>query len=310
MRKYLFAIWIKMCRADETGAKDDLVDMARYGVTTGLDMATWPVEKLDSLRGHMGMTDIRSAGIPASAPGGSISRLVPEDAIITDTEKAIKFVADRIKDGSDYIKIVADIPGSSQEILNTITQEAHKHGKMVVTHAATYEPYIMAVESKSDSITHIPMDEILDSMTIQRMKQEGQFAIPTLTMMETMHSLKFKHCRPENARDSVTLLYKAGIPVLAGTDSHRKGTHPFEIQHGMSLHHELELLVAAGMSNVDVLRSATILPAKYFGLSDRGIIQPGKRADLVLIESNPLEDIRATQNIRRVWCAGFECRQT
>jgi imidazolonepropionase-like amidohydrolase len=81
---------------------------------------------------------------------------------------------------------------------------------------------------------------------------------------------------------------------------------PAAISHGISLHHELELLVDAGLSTLDALRAATSRPAHYFGLADRGLIEPGRRADLVLIEGNPLQDITATKSIRRIWCAGVE----
>jgi imidazolonepropionase-like amidohydrolase len=54
------------------------------------------------------------------------------------------------------------------------------------------------------------------------------------------------------------------------------------------------------------LRAATSLPARYFGLTDRGTVEPGLRADLVLIAGDPLADIRETRSLRRVWCGGVE----
>ena len=76
---------------------------------------------------------------------------------------------------------------------------------------------------------------------------------------------------------------------------------------GTSYHHELELLNDVGMSTVDVLRSATILPAQAFNLFDRGILIPGRRADLVLLTANPLEDIKNSKSIAAVWAAGVYC---
>lgn len=89
-------------------------------------------------------------------------------------------------------------------------------------------------------------------------------------------------------------LYWAGVPA----------SPPF----GSSLHHGLELLVDAGLSTLDALRAATSLPAQHFALGDRGAVEPGKRADLVLISGDPLADIRATRSVERVWCAGIEHR--
>jgi Imidazolonepropionase and related amidohydrolases len=108
----------------------------------------------------------------------------------------------------------------------------------------------------------------------------------------------------ENSRDSVTAMHQAGIPILAGTDCHEEPNSPFSVPHGESLHLELELLAEAGLSNLDALRAATSLPAKYFRLTDRGAIEVGKRADLVLVGSDPLQKISATRDIRHVWCGG------
>ena len=62
----------------------------------------------------------------------------------------------------------------------------------------------------------------------------------------------------------------------------------------------------AGMSNKDILRAATVVPANKLKLNDRGEIKTGKRADLVLIQGNPLENIKITQNIQKVWVNGVE----
>lgn len=57
---------------------------------------------------------------------------------------------------------------------------------------------------------------------------------------------------------------------------------------------------------MDALRAATSLPARHFGLTDRGAVKPGLRADLVLVDGDPIADIRATRQIRRIWCGGTE----
>lgn len=93
---------------------------------------------------------------------------------------------------------------------------------------------------------------------------------------------------------------------VTGTACHEEPGSPFSVKHGDSLHHELELLVEAGLSTVEALQAATTLPAKYFNLHDRGIIEVGKRADLILLTEDPVKDIRATRSISRVWCAGIE----
>ena len=101
-------------------------------------------------------------------------------------------------------------------------------------------------------------------------------------------------------------MLRAGVPILAGTDANAEPGSPSPVAHGAALHDELELLTEAGLSTVDALRAATELPAKHFRLPDRGAIRPGLRADLVLVDGDPVADIRATRAITRVWCAGVD----
>jgi hypothetical protein len=94
----------------------------------------------------------------------------------------------------------------------------------------------------------------------------------------------------------VEAMQKAGVPILAGTDTGNPYCFP-----GFSLHEELALLVIAGLTPVEALRSATLNPAKFFGLDQTlGTIEQGKIADLVLLDANPLQDIRNTQRINAV----------
>jgi imidazolonepropionase-like amidohydrolase len=96
-------------------------------------------------------------------------------------------------------------------------------------------------------------------------------------------------------------MHRAGIPFLAGTDT-PPGVYIFP---GFSLHEELQRFVAAGFTPVEALQTATINPAKFLGLeSEMGTIEKGKRADLVLLDANPLEDIRNTQRIAGVVANG------
>jgi hypothetical protein len=94
----------------------------------------------------------------------------------------------------------------------------------------------------------------------------------------------------------VGAMQKAGVPILAGTDTGNPFCFP-----GFSLHDELALLVIAGLTPVEALRAATLNPAKFFGLDQSlGTIEQGKIADLVLLDANPLVDIRNTQRVDAV----------
>ncbi|MEV7543303.1 amidohydrolase family protein [Streptomyces sp. NPDC089915] len=290
---------------------ENLRRLRDHGVTTALDMATWPPALVDSLRGVPGLTDVRSPGTLAIAAGGLHSGMpgVPPDSVVTGPGDAERFVAARVAEGADYIKIVADRPGPGaldQPTLDALVAAAHARGRLVVAHAAAVEAYAMAQEAGADVLTHVPGDHALDAAAAARMQAAGRAAVPTLTMMEGLAAAGLPGVDYAAARGSVAALHRAGVPVLAGTDSNATPGVPFTPEHGSSLHHELELLVDAGLSPLDALRAATVLPARHFGLTDRGAVRPGLRADLVLVDGDPLADVRATRRILRVWCAGAE----
>ena len=227
-------------------------------------------------------------------------------------------MTDRIAEGADYIKLIADIPGPDQVTLDALIAASHRHGKLAVAHAMSTAALDMALHAGVDMITHAPLDRRLTESTAARILAQECVIIPTLTMMKGIadrvdaaaatqpEGVPATGPSYESARGSVAELHRAGVPILAGTDANASPGIPFSPRHGESLHEELELLVDAGMSTVEALRAATVLPAHYFGLHDRGVIEPGRRSDLVLIDGDPVADIRATRQIRRVWCAGVQ----
>jgi imidazolonepropionase-like amidohydrolase len=94
----------------------------------------------------------------------------------------------------------------------------------------------------------------------------------------------------------VGALHRAGIPIMAGTDQ----TIP-----GHSLHRELELYVAAGFTPMEAIQAATIVPSRAMGLTqDVGTVETGKRADLIVVDGDPLADIRNTRNVEAVVANG------
>ena len=98
----------------------------------------------------------------------------------------------------------------------------------------------------------------------------------------------------------VHLMHEAGVRLLAGSDSLDPWVLP-----GDSLHHELEMLVKAGLSPMEALQAATVRPAEFFAFENElGTVTKGKRADLVLLDANPLENISNTRKIAAVIQAG------
>jgi len=98
----------------------------------------------------------------------------------------------------------------------------------------------------------------------------------------------------------VRQLNEAGVPLMAGTDLSVPGVVP-----GFSLHDELAIWQEAGIPAADVLRSATVVPARFMGLGDRlGSLAEGKTASMVLLRANPLEDIGNARDIEAVFLRG------
>ena len=281
--------------------------LARHGVTTALDMGTWPPGLVASLRDQRGVTDIRSSGTGATNPASAHARRMGRPAgLVADPDEARAYVSQRVAEGVDYIKIIIDLPGFDEATVRALVEAAHAQGLRTIAHAATRDAVLLAQAARVDVLTHAPIDRELDESAVQHTRTSGQAVVPTLTMMEATAE-RLSGIAPVSyqvARSTVGQWYRAGVTILAGTDANQAPAAPASPPYGTSLHHELELLVDAGMSAVDAVRSATIAAAQQFGLSDRGVIAAGKRADLVLIDGDPLRDISAVRKIAGVWCAG------
>lgn len=183
-----------------------------------------------------------------------------------------------------------------------------------MTHAAILSAYRDAILTGTDGIQHIPTDAPLESWMPEAILAQNQTVTPTLAVI---HASALNPAVanqlggiPTNytqdvifATQNTKLLYDAGVTILAGTDS--VGTS-LGVPFGLSLHRELQYLVELGMSEAEVLRAATEIPAVFHRRPDRGVVYPGKRADLVLLNSDPLANISNTLDIEKVWVEGVE----
>jgi imidazolonepropionase-like amidohydrolase len=304
----------------------DLEQCTRGGVTTVLDLATRDLAALDSLRGLAGLPTVLRAGMPASAPGGTHTKKMgfAGSSAVTSERDAARFVTDRASEGVDYIKVIVEdprMPGTAALPAPTITAivtAAHTQGLMVIAHAVTSAALRLADDAGVDVITHAPLNRDLSAGEAAAIAARGGVLIPTLTMMRGVSAavggkLMFRVLRRlkvappldyAHARGSVAAARAAGLTIIAGTDANNEPGAPFSPRHGTSLADELGLLVEAGLTPTDAIRSATALPARTFGLNDRGVIAAGRRADLLLVDGEPTIGIGAIQNVRAVWIAG------
>jgi imidazolonepropionase-like amidohydrolase len=211
---------------------DELVQLAKAGVTTALDMGSFPVEKIHSFRNQKGLTDYCSAGIGLTAPGTYHSKLagMPTAAQVMTIEGARQFVRDRVDEGMDYIKLIVDSPGPSQEVLNAACDEVRKVGKLSIAHAPSFKAVEMAQAAGCDFVTHIMIDRPAINAGVQKMIEEGRGCIPTLTIMEVVNKLGIPGNDYKNCEESVRIMHQAGVTILAGTDANAVPGSPAHVK--------------------------------------------------------------------------------
>lgn len=296
---------------------ENLHNAAKYGITTMIDLATGSYELVDSLRNQKGLTDIRSSLRQVVSPYGPVLKqaLGEQDFATRTPADAKKRIDEQISHGADFIKILIETPPLTTEVMPDETvaaavSYAHSKGKQVFVHATRNSAYQSAVNSGADVLNHLPKDEVLDDGIIKSIKDKNLAVVPTLIMLQGL--VNGDKARDPNSKsdmkyplESLNRLYQSGVTIMAGTDANHGNKMNF-VEHGETLHTEFVLMSQAGMSNKDILRAATVVPANKLKLNDRGEIKTGKRADLVLIQGNPLENIKTTQNIQKVWVNGVE----
>lgn len=296
------------CHVHVTGL-DTLATFAAHGVTTVLDMAN-PISLTAPLRGVGQVADLRAAGPAATHPESNHAKRMKAGPVVlvASPEEAGAWVDARVDEGADYIKIVIDLPGFDQQTVNALVTAAHSRDFHVVAHASRLDAVAMAQQAGVDILTHAPLDHPIGVEQAAELVAAGAIIVPTLTMMkglvDGMRAAAIPGPTYEPARASVAALHAAGMPILAGTDANAVPASPASPPFGESLHQELELLVDAGLSPAEALEAATSAPADHFELSDRGRVAPGLRADLVLLDADPLREISATRRILGVWVAG------
>jgi imidazolonepropionase-like amidohydrolase len=202
--------------------------------------------------------------------------------------------------------VAPDNTSMDEWTLAALVDEAHKNRLKVFTHTVTVDRGEAAGRAKVDVITHSLQDRLLDAEALAAIKAGGTSDTPTLAVYEPTKSgapkdmddpkVKQSFQKFDYALANAKTLYDAGVTIALGTDAGMPGT-----PHGVSTLHEMELMVRAGLTPSQALVAGTAMSAKVIGqLDDRGTIEPGKRADLVLIKGEPwkaIEDVRKTDRV-------------
>lgn len=250
---------------------------------------------------------------PTNGYNSALSHLIgppgPTEGVINSVDDARQAVRQRYKDGSDVIKITAtggvlsyaksgDAPQFTVDEIKSVVDTARDYGYRVAAHAHGTEGMKRAILGGVTSIEHgtYMTDEV---MTL--MKQKGTWYVPTITAGRFVaDKAKIDGYYPEVVRPKAARIgsqiqqtaakaYKAGVKIAFGTDS---GVSP----HGENAR-EFVYMVEAGMPAGYALQSATLYAAEVLGVDDQGVIEAGKRADIVAMPGDPLADIAQVMQV-------------
>jgi imidazolonepropionase-like amidohydrolase len=233
------------------------------------------------------------------------------------------------------------LPKMQPEIYRAIIDEAHRHKRRVIAHVFYLADAQALVEAGIDGLGHSVRDRPVDSKLIEGMKERGVFYVPTLVRDEstfvfglengptwqddpffrqgldpvaraTLLSPAFRQKARSNpdlpkfqaalamAQENLKAMLKGGVKVAFGTDS----GPPLRFQ-GYFEHRELQLMVEAGLTPAQAITCATRNAAEALGAgATLGTLEPGKRADVLVLDANPLEDIHNTEKLSAVWQGG------
>ena len=225
---------------------------------------------------------------------------------------------EQLRNGTDWLKIsvsggiageneaIADAQMTAEEI-GAVTETAHARGRKVAAHAGPAAVIRLAVEQGVDSIEH---GYFLDDETTAFMAERGTWLVPTINVSRAVaffEKIGAPRWMIEKALAAGELHWAglqsaihAGVRIALGTDM-----MPHEPFDGTSVTvRELEFMREAGMPPLAVLQAATIRAAELLELDDVGSVEPGKRADLIAVGGNPVEDVSALRRLRLVVARG------
>jgi imidazolonepropionase-like amidohydrolase len=225
-------------------------------------------------------------------------------------------VRETIKYGADVIKFCAtggvmskgDDPNAAQytlEEMKALVADAHRLGRKVAAHAHGAQGVIWASEAGVDSVEH---GHLMNDEAIATLKKNGTYLVPTLYLtewwmdnMSKMHAPDYLITKMKlvsaQAEKNAQKAFQAGVKIGMGTDA---AVYP----HGLNAH-ELAVYVKLGMTPLQAIQTATINDADLLGLSDKiGTLEPGKWADVIAVDGNPLQDITTLEHVRFVMKSG------
>ena len=290
---------------------DTLRSYLRHGVTTIRSVGDFAPAiytlraRLDagSLTGPHLLVVGRVLSAPGGHPGATVcsgdplcrSRLCFEIADRADAVAAVAAVAGR---GADAVKVVVGhdhLPSLSTPILETIVEQAHRRDLRVTAHTTSLADARRAVEAGVDSLEHGVVEQEVDEAFARLLRRHGVTYAPTLFALKMQTALPPAWSR--TGRRNFAFLLARGIPMATGAD--------FPGQ-GLSVFAEMIAMVEAGANRRQALEAATAGAARHLGLEgELGVIAPGARADLILVDGDPLRGLQSLQTPVLVLLSGM-----
>jgi imidazolonepropionase-like amidohydrolase len=238
------------------------------------------------------------------------------DGVADGVEQVQHKVRETIKYGADLIKVCAtggvlskgDDPNASQytlEEMKAIVADAHRLGRKVAAHAHGAQGVIWASEAGVDSVEH---GHLMNDAAIATLKKNGTYLVPTLYLVDWHREHAAEANLPDFARKKMEMVsqtskanakkaFDAGVKIGMGTDA---AVYP----HGLNAH-ELAVYVSLGMTPLQAIQTATINDADLLGWSDKvGTLEPGKWADIIAVDGDPLQDVTTLQHVKFVMKGG------
>lgn len=282
-----------------------------------------------------------STGFVATTPGeanGGPGFATDSVLEITDVASARERARDVLAKNPDALKVWVDTRGDTKAIpgekmIAAIVEEAHEKRVPVIAHIYDVGNAMTAVRAGVDGLAHMVQgpegidDELIDAMLANDVFQFSSISIHRTFLddpswmdepwvRETVPPVAQREAMAEFAdwpqhwldmtSESLPVLERV-LPRLkaAGVRLSLSGDTGLWTQFfGVAEHRELQALVLAGMTEMDAIEAATSVAAGVLGLSDRGVLAPGRRADILVLDADPLRDIRNTRVIRDVYLAG------
>lgn len=207
-------------------------------------------------------------------------------------------------EGVDAVKVAyqqarrdREIPALSPEVLAAIIDEAHRHRLRVTVHTNSEREALEAVRSGADGLEHGVLDQALSGdALLNALRERGTTYAPTLRIWPREE----RYLRHPMA--NLHRAWQAGVRIVLGSDTYYA---PWAESPGSWTVTELEWMAEAGLSRRDVLLAGTRTAAEHLGvLAELGTIEPGKLADLVVLDGNPLDDLSVLRRPRLVIVGG------